>query len=382
VDPTRREAAQEAERNALAPFAARSGESRGRVHPEPEHPVRTAFQRDRDRIVHCSAFRRLEYKTQVFLIHEGDHYRTRLTHTLEVAQISRTIARALRLNEDLAEAIALAHDIGHTPFGHAGEDVLRELMADAGGFEHNQHGLRVVDLLERRYPDFPGLNLTWELREGIAKHKTIWDRPPSAESEFGPDMPVLEAQIVEAADTIAYDNHDIDDGLRSGVLRESDLLDLPLFSEARDWVLERWPGLDRRLTRHQVVRRLIDRSVSDLIETTAATLREAGVASVGEVREAGRPLVGFSSALREQKRELQSALMERLYRHWRVLRVMNRSKRILRRVFRACVEDPREMPPRYRRWVDEVGVERAVCDYVAGMTDRYAEQQYVEMFQL
>lgn len=367
------------ERDTLAPYAAFSADTHGRQHPEPEHDYRTAYQRDRDRIVHSSAFRRLEYKTQVFVNHEGDHYRTRLTHTIEVAQISRTIARSLDLNEDLVEAIALAHDVGHTPFGHTGEEALRELMADEGGFEHNQQGLRVVDVLERYSPDWPGLNLTFEVRESIAKHKTRWDEPTL--SAFGDAHPVLEAQVVEAADSIAYDSHDLDDGLRAGILVGSDLRQLPLWREAETAVSERWPDLDTHFSRRQMIRYLINRAVCDLIDTTRARIADRNIRSVDDVKNHKEPLVGFSDAFRGRKCELEDYLFDALYRDWRVVRMMNKAKRFIVRLFNAYVDVPEQLTPFHQACVKQVGLKRAVCDYIAGMTDRYANEQYVQLFQ-
>jgi dGTPase len=363
----------------LAPWAARSCASAGRRYPEPEAPYRTCFQRDRDRIIHCKAFRRLEYKTQVFLNHEGDHYRTRLTHTIEVTQIARTIARALCLNEDLTEAIALAHDVGHTPFGHSGEEALRVLMRDHGGFEHNAHGLRVVELLEKQYPDFPGLNLTQEVRESIVKHRTRWDRPDSA--RFGPDPALLEAQVVEAADSIAYDNHDLQDGLEAGILTFEDLACIRLWADAEQVVEARHGGLDPIQRGNQVVRHLIDQFVTDVIDATAAEIRSRGLGSVEDVRARGEGVLRCSADLATAKAELERFLYERLYQDYRVVRVTNSARRFVERLFDSYVSDPRQLPPKHRAWTEDVGVHRAVCDYIAGMTDRYAQDQYAQLFE-
>ena len=395
------------EQRELAAFAARSDLSRGRRYQEPEHPYRSIYMRDRDRIIHCTAFRRLEYKTQVFVNHEGDYYRTRLTHTMEVAQIARIIARILRINEDLTEAIALAHDIGHTPFGHSGEEALNELMQADGGFEHNLHGLRVVDVLERRYPDFPGLNLTYEVREAIAKHHTTHDHPPaSAEFDFS-ERPLIEAQVVEVADVIAYDSHDIDDGLKSGLLVEKDLNDVALWRRASEAVEARYDKgkLTADLRRIQAVRQIINMEVTDALEATELNLDWLKLKDPGAVRKCRDNVVTFSDKLKGMKKELEQFLMENLYRHHRVLRMVNKAKRFLTEIFNAYVEDVRQLPVEYQRRMkeeelklregrrgpgapDETELEalrqkaarRIVCDYVAGMTDRYAQEDYIKLF--
>ncbi len=365
------------EREALAAYAMRSSQAPRRRHPEPEHPYRTCFQRDRDRIIHCKAFRRLEYKTQVFLNHEGDHYRTRLTHTIEVDQISRTISRALGLNEDLTEAAALAHDLGHTPFGHAGEETLNAQMVDYGGFEHNAHGLRVVDLLERQYPDFPGLNLTEPVRECIAKHHTRWDEPSEA-SEFPPGPPPLEGQVVEVADPIAYDNHDLADGLEAGIIALPMLREVRLWRDAEECVREARADLSDDQIGKQTVRFLINLLVTDVVETSRRALSEEG----GGERAQGGPanLVRFSRAMWHRKVELEDFLHQTLYRDFRVVRVTNTARRFLEEIWKAYVQDPCQLPPQYQKWAEDVGLYRAVCDYVAGMTDRYAQEQYAQLF--
>ena len=365
----------------LAPWGMKSGASRGRRHPEPEHPYRTAYQRDRDRIVHCRAFRRLEYKTQVFLNHEGDHYRTRLTHTLEVAQLSRTIARALGLNEDLAETIALAHDVGHTPFGHSGEAALNEMMKGHGGFEHNRHGLRVVDMLEARYPAFPGLNLTYEVREGIAKHTTRWDQPRPTDAEFGDGPPLLEAQVVEMADAVAYDNHDLDDGLDAEIIREKDLDNVALWAEASAAVREQMGQLPQDQRIGQTIRYLVNRSMTDLIDNSFAEIEARGLRTPDDARAQQAGVVCFSAEMEKRRTEMQDFLHQSLYQNYRVMRVCNGSRRFMVAVFRELIEHPEELPPEHRRRTEEVGVHAAVCDYVAGMTDRYAQEQYVQFFQ-
>jgi dGTPase len=362
----------------LAPYAMKSVHSRGRCHPEPEAAYRTCYQRDRDRIIHCKAFRRLEYKTQVFLNHEGDHYRTRLTHSIEVTQISRTISRALGLNEDLTEAVALAHDLGHTPFGHSGEEALRDLMADHGGFEHNEQGLRVVDVLERQYPEFPGLNLTHEVRESIAKHRTRWDKPRAQGFEEGP--PLLEAQVVEVADSIAYDNHDLQDGLEAGILGRDDLARLDLWQEAEGAATGRYGPLPEPHLCKQAVRHLIDRFVSDVVECSGAELRTRQIASPEQVRQQEGNAIAFSPGLQAAKDALERFLYQALYMDYRVVRATNSARRFVRGLFEAYVADPRQLPPQYRRWAEKAGLHRAVCDYIAGMTDRYAQDQYMQLF--
>ncbi len=374
-----REAIEEREERTLAPYAAKSRHSRGREHPEPEHPLRTAYQRDRDRIVHSTAFRRLEYKTQVFVNHEGDYYRTRLTHTLEVAQISRTIARIMGLNEDLVEAIALAHDLGHTPFGHSGEQELNEQMKDHGGFEHNRHGLRVVEKLERRYPAFPGLNLSWEVREAIAKHTTRHDRPAIARYDDG-TQPLLEAQAVEVADEIAYNNHDLDDGLTAGLLSERDLRAVELWATTAQAVDDQLPGLPRKLRQRQIIIRLINAQVTDLVETTAARIAERGIRSPEDVRAAGERLFRFSPAMESRKKELEAFLHEELYHHYRVVRMMTKAKRFIRELFQAYLADPRQLPDEHRAAAKTEGLHQAICDYIAGMTDRFAQDEYKKLF--
>jgi len=373
-----REDLERREMQTLAPYAMRSAQSRGRQHPEPEAPYRTCYQRDRDRIIHCKAFRRLEYKTQVFLNHEGDHYRTRLTHTIEVTQVSRTISRALGLNEDLTEAIALAHDLGHTPFGHSGEEALRELMAGHGGFEHNEHGLRIVDLLERQYPDFPGLNLTFEVRESIVKHRTRWDKPRA--EGFGEGPPLLEAQVVEAADSIAYDNHDLQDGLEAGILVPEELEGVELWREAECATRARYGGLTGSMFCKQVVRLLIDRFVTDAVSSSQAEIGASGVAAWADVGRRTGNLIRFSRDLEERKSALEQFLYSALYMDHRVVRVTNSARRFIQGLFEAYVADPRQLPPQHGRWADKVGLHRAVCDYIAGMTDRYAQDQYMQLF--
>ncbi|HHX66244.1 MAG TPA: deoxyguanosinetriphosphate triphosphohydrolase [Chloroflexi bacterium] len=362
----------------LAPYAQQSGASRGRRYAEEEHAYRTALQRDRDRILHTTAFRRLEYKTQVFVNYEGDHYRTRLTHTLEVSQIARTIARALRLNQDLAEAIAMAHDLGHTPFGHSGEAALHEMMINKGGFNHNTQGLRIVEWLEKRYPQFPGLNLTWEVREGIIKHSTDYDTPEADEYEPA-YRATLEAQIINLADEVAYNTHDLDDGLRSGLLDPRELYDVSLWREALEAL-----GVDggslSAMDRNRVVRYLVNREVSDIVATTAERLRAVAPRSVEDVRRHDVDPVTFSDEMRIKNRELKRFLMERLYRHWRVMRMQEKVKRVVRRLFEAYNDEPQQLPDSVKNILRADTQERIICDYVAGMTDRYALQEYRKLF--
>jgi dGTPase len=366
---------------ALASYAMRSRTSRGRDHAEEEHPLRSAFQRDRDRIIHTTAFRRLEYKTQVFVNHEGDYFRTRLTHTMETAQIARTIARTLRLNEDLAEAVALAHDLGHTPFGHAGERTLDGLMANEGGFEHNSQSLRIVELLERRYPRFPGLNLTWEVREGIVKHSPPYDRPLAQRFASG-EAPCLEAQIVDYADAIAYNSHDLDDGLKSGLLTLEQLAAVELWRQIQEEIAASYPDLPPRILRYQSIRRLIDIMVTDLIVTTRERLRIGGIACVEDVRRAGQPLAGFSAAIDRKHEELKSFLRENLYRHFRVVRMTVKACRVMRELFDAYMKEPRQLPPHVQARCQQgtQSLARIVTDYIAGMTDRFLFEEHRKLF--
>jgi dGTPase len=369
------------EATTLAPYAMSSRASRGRRHAEPEHPFRMVFQRDRDRVIHSSAFRRLEYKTQVFVNHEGDYYRTRLTHTMEAAQITRTVARALGLNEDLAEAVALAHDLGHTPFGHAGERTMHRLMAPHGGFDHNSQSLRIVDVLEERYPDFRGLNLSWEVREGIVKHSTRYDRPEV--QAFEPDLaPTLEAQIVDFADEIAYNAHDIDDGLQSGMLDADELAAVGLWADALRSVSQRAGGASEHVRRYQAVRTLIDRLVGDLCASVLERLDARGIASLDGVRAVKPRLVDFSTEMTDRNRELKTFLYDRLYTHYRVTRMTKKADRILTALFTVYMEEPKQLPPHVVRRVEEEGetIARVVADYVAGMTDRFALQEYKKLF--
>jgi len=368
------------EGESLATYATRSSDCQGRVYDEPEHPFRLPFQRDRDRIIHSTAFRRLEYKTQVFVNHEGDYYRTRLTHSIEAGQITRTLCRVLGLNEDLGEAVALAHDLGHTPFGHAGERVLNKLMEPYGGFEHNAQSLRIVDVLEERYPGFPGLNLTWEVREGIVKHSSEYDRP--LVQRFAPGVqPVLEAQIVDFADEIAYNSHDIDDGLKSEMLEERDLASVALWAEAREWVRRQHADTTESIQRYQTVRRIIDHLVTDMIGAMLGRIEEYGIRTLADVRACKVRLAGLSPAMAEQNLELKQALLERLYRHHRVTRMTMKAKRIMTDLFHTYMDEPQQMPPHVHRRIEEGEPQpRVVADYIAGMTDRFAFDEYKKLF--
>jgi dGTPase len=371
------------ERPDLASYAAHSAASRGRRFPEPPKDDRPAFERDRDRIIHCAAFRRLEYKTQVFVNHEGDYYRTRLTHSLEVAQIARGIARRLRLNEDLVEALALAHDLGHTPFGHTGEHVLNRLMQGHGGFEHNRQSLRIVDLLEERYPGFNGLNLSWETREGIIKHSSDYDRPdPSDTEEFDPGIPpTLEAQIIDLADEIAYNNHDIDDGLKAGYLPLEELASLELWREVSGQVRAKFPLLDEERHIFQTISHLIGTLIRDLVATTESNLARSGITRLDEVRAQPHRIVRFSVETLGKNKELKAFLYKRLYRHYKVERMRVKAERFLTLLFENYREHPTLLPGAYQQRFDQYGQERVICDYLAGMTDRYAMDEYKRLFE-
>jgi dGTPase len=365
----------------LAPYAARSSQSRGRRFAEADPPTRTQFQRDRDRIIHCTAFRRLEYKTQVFVNHEGDLFRTRLTHSLEVAQIGRAAARSLRVNEDLVEAIALAHDLGHTPFGHAGQDALNECMTPFGGFEHNLQSLRVVDELEERYGAFDGLNLCFETREGILKHcspDNARQLGPVAERFLLRRQPSVEAQIANVADEIAYNNHDVDDGLRSGLVVTPQIEEIPIVARHVAEVRSHFPGIGERRAVHETVRRMINTLVVDLIEQTQRRIALAAPASVDDVRSAG-PLVGFSAPVLAEAEALKRFLRDKLYRHPEVMRMTAKARRIVTELFEAFHQEPRLLPTDHQVRVANEGP-RAIADYIAGMTDRFAIREHRRLF--
>lgn len=365
----------------LVAYAVTADNSRGRVHADSEPVHRGEFQRDRDRIVHSTAFRRLEYKTQVFVNHEGDLFRTRLTHSIEVAQIARAIARALRVNEDLAEAVSLAHDLGHTPFGHAGQEALNECMRQHGGFEHNLQSLRTVDLLEERYASFPGLNLCFETREGIVKHcspENARQLGDLGERFLTRRQPSLEAQICNLADEVAYNNHDIDDGLRAGLISLGQLEEVALFARHLEEVRQLYPGLTGRRLIHEAIRRVINTLVCDLIETTRANLARHGPRELADVRLAP-PLVTFSDELAAAQRAMKRFLRTQLYHHYHVLRMANKANRIVVDLFSAFISDQRLLPPQYQA-ADRSDAPRRVADYIAGMTDRYAIREHRRLF--
>lgn len=373
-----REELERLEDKALAPYGMRSGQSHGRRYPEEEASYRTAFQRDRDRILHNTAFRRLEYKTQVFVIHEGDYYRTRLTHTLEVAQIGRTMARALGANEDLVEAVCLAHDLGHPAFGHAGEMTLNHLMAQHGSFDHNRQSLRIVDKLAVHYPEFEGLNLTWEVREGMVKHETEYDIADA--TGFEPEKQcTLEGQLANPADEIAYTAHDLDDGLRSGLLRPEQLTGIAWWERLKESL--NWNGKDfNDMIRYRLTRRLIGLLVTDLITSTSERLEQCHCASVEDVRQRPQKIVGLSPETAAMTRELKRFLYERLYRHPHVMRMQLKAERVITALFEAYIGEPAQLPFEVQAKLQERSLERLVCDYIAGMTDRYALQEYAKLF--
>ncbi len=367
----------------LADYAAKSEQSRGRAHEEPYKDTRLAYERDRDRIIHCAAFRRLEYKTQVFVNHEGDYYRTRLTHSLEVAQIARGIARSLRLNEDLVEALALSHDLGHTPFGHTGEEVLNRLMKDHGGFEHNRQSLRIVTLLEQRYPDFDGLNLSWETREGIIKHSSDYDGAGSeALRDYEPrQRPHLEAQLIDLADEIAYNNHDIDDGLKAGYIKLEDLCQVELWQQTWARVGEKFPGLDQRRQVLQTISYLISELIHDLVMTTSNNIEALNIQSPAEVRRQPQNLVSFSPQMQQLNRQLKKFLYQKLYRHYKVERMRVKAERFLTLLFENYASHPSLLPEKYQQRFAVYGTERVICDYIASMTDRYAQDEYKRLYE-
>ncbi len=379
--PYSRRHLEDLEDQTLAPYAVRSRDSRGRLHPEDEPDYRIAFQRDRDRILHTTAFRRLEYKTQVFVISEGDYYRTRLTHTLEVTQLGRTLARALGVNEDLTEAICLGHDLGHPCFGHSGERTLHDLMASHGGFDHNRQTLRIVEKLEQRFPGWPGLNLTWEVREGLVKHETEYD--VSDASGYEPDLACsLEGQIANVADELAYTAHDLDDGLRAVLIVPLDLQEVALWQE-----LVTRLGLDpcaalASLDRHRLIRSLIGWGVTDVVRTTTQRLQDEGIDSVTKIRARSSPIIGFSDEAQSRHQELKQFLYQCLYRHWRVVRMAAKAERVLRALFEAYTAEPAQLPDSVQRRiaVSEEVIERLICDYIAGMTDRFALDEHARLF--
>ncbi len=362
------------ESDVLAPFAQKSGDSRGRQYSEPSHAYRTEFQRDRARTIHSRAFRRLEYKTQVFLNGTGDHLRTRLTHSIEVASISRTIARALGLNEDLAEAIALAHDLGHAPFGHSGEEMLAECMRDHGGFDHNRQSLRVVELLETAYPNFPGLNLTFEVREGLQKHQAVYEFPASRAEEY--HCPSLEAQVADLADEITYYSHDLDDAVDFEILSPTQLSENEVWRRSHRAVLARYSGSREPELHKLIIRDIIDNEVHDVVATSAQSIADAGVQSADQVRRQSVSLIRYSDQLAEANRALRKFLYQHVYYHPRVSEVNRRACEMLRRVFEAYLVDPGRLGDEATARIEKEGLHRTVCDYVAGMTDRYLIEEY------
>ncbi|MBG0788731.1 MAG: deoxyguanosinetriphosphate triphosphohydrolase [Anaerolineaceae bacterium] len=374
-----RQQLEELEDQNLAPYGVRSRNSKGRLFPEDEPDYRTIFQRDRDRILHTTAFRRLEYKTQVFINYEGDYYRTRLTHTLEVAQIGRSVARALGANEDLVETICLAHDLGHPPFGHSGERTLARMMMDHGGFNHNHHSFRIVTQLEKRYPEFDGLNLTWEVLEGIIKHETDYD--VSDATEFNPELRGhLEAQIANVADELAYTAHDLDDGLRSGMITPAQLSGVSLWEVINESIGRRRSDTLDDLARHRLIRRLIGIEVTDLVQSIDRMIRRSGIRNVEELQQLPYNVVGFSEDMHRRNRELKDFLFKNLYNHYRVVRMSVKADRILENIFQAYVQEPAILPEQYQDLIDKKGLEETVCDYIAGMTDRFAIDEYQKLF--
>jgi dGTPase len=366
------------EDQSLAPYGIHSKDSKGRLYPEDEHEYRTCFQKDRDRVLHTTAFRRLEYKTQVFINYEGDYYRTRLTHTLEVAQIGRTIALALGANETLVEAICLAHDMGHPPFGHSGEHILNKLMKDHNGFEHNKQSFRIVTKLENRYPDFPGLNLTWETLEGIVKHETEYDKTDA--SEFNPELRGhLEAQITNIADELAYTAHDLDDGLRSGIITVPMLKDIELWKLVTDSIGWKGNGLDD-LTRHRIIRRLIGIEMKAFLEATTEKINNSGASSVDEIQRLAYNVISFGDEIQKLNRQLKDFLFQEMYQHYRVVRMAVKAERIVEDLFNAYRSDPAILPKHVQLGIDQDGLEQTICDYIAGMTDRFAVEEHQKLF--
>jgi dGTPase len=369
---------EETEDKALAPYGMRSRSTKGRAYLDGEPEYRTSFQRDRDRILHTTAFRRLEYKTQVFINFEGDYFRTRLTHTLEVAQIGRTLARALGANEDLVESICLAHDLGHSPFGHSGEVALNRLMKEFGGFDHNRQSLRIVTELEQRYPEFPGLNLTWEVREGMVKHESEYDI--SDAREFSPDLRGnLETQICNIADELAYTTHDLDDGIRSGMITPAMLDGIALWEILKETFNWRGPALDD-MERHRMIRHLVGLLITDVIHATDARLRESGAKSPLELQRLNHNLIGYSEDVQRRNRELKDFLYNRLYRHYRVVRMQVKAERIVTSLFNSYREEPPTLPNHVQKFIAVRGLERTICDYIAGMTDRFAVEEHERLF--
>lgn len=365
----------------LAPYAQKSKHSMGRCYKEEEHDYRSCYQRDKDRIIYSTAFRRLEYKTQVFVNHEGDYYRTRLTHTLEVSQVACSIARALKLNEDLVEAISLAHDLGHTPFGHSGEDALHEIMKDHEGFDHNTQGLRVVDLLEDRYPDFPGLNLTYEVREGIIKHSTPFDRPRPAIPFELKGSPILEIQVVDIADEIAYDNHDLDDGITSGLIKEEDLKNVRLWAEKNRQIKKAYPNIKDEIRKYQIIRSLINSQVTDVLNQTEHNIERFRIKRGQDVVKIPERIVTASKGMQAMRLAMREFLTKNLYQHYRVIRMSNKAYRFIESLFKVYLEKVEQLPPTTLARLQKEDKHRVICDYIAGMTDRYALDEYKKFFE-
>ena len=374
----KRQDIEELENNSLASYAVKSGNSKGRQHKEKEHPYRTRFQRDRDRVIHSSAFRRLEYKTQVFVYHEGDYYRTRLTHSMEVAQIARSICKSMQLNEDLAESIALSHDLGHPPFGHTGQKILNELLKNHGGFEHNKQGLRVVRLLEKRYPEFSGLNLTWELQEGISKHSVDLENPIMGMKGY--NFPSLEAQVADCSDGIAYNAHDLDDGITSGLLNLEQVRKLALWREHEKVLDQKYKNLDFKLKKYQIVRQIINNLITDFRRTTLKNLKVNKIQSVDDVRCAKKRMAGFSASMFEKNRELKKFLHQNLYNHRKVKRMEFKSEMCLTGLFKAFTTHFALLPELVQREGGHDSLQRRICDYISGMTDRYAISEYEKLY--
>ena len=372
-----RQKLEEIEDRSLAPYGMRSQDSKGRAYLDDEPDYRTCFQRDRDRILHTTAFRRLEYKTQVFFNFEGDYFRTRLTHTLEVAQVGRTLARALGANEDLVEAICLAHDIGHSPFGHSGESTLAKLMKDYGGFDHNKQSLRIVTELEQRFPEFPGLNLTWEVREGMVKHESEYDVTDAR--DYNPELRGnLETQICNVADELAYTTHDLDDGLRSGMITPAKLEGIALWEILVQTFNWHGPAL-QELERHRMIRHLVGLLVSDMIQATDTRLQESGAKSALDLQKLSYNVIGYSEDMQRRNREIKDFLFKNLYRHYRVVRMQLKAEQIVTNLFNAYKSEPLSLPDHVQAWIPARGLERTICDYIAGMTDRYAIEEYERM---
>jgi len=373
-----REYQESIEEKFLAPYAIHSKNSRGRKYPESEPDYRTCFQRDRDRVLHTTAFRRLEYKTQVFINYEGDYYRTRLTHTLEVTQIGRTIARALGASEDLVEVICMAHDMGHPPFGHSGETTLNQLMQGYGGFNHNHHSYRIVTEIERRYPDFPGLNLSWEVLEGMVKHETEYDKTDAL--EYDPSLRGnLEAQITNVADELAYTSHDLDDGLRSGIITPEMLSGIELWEMASERHFKNGCSMDD-LTRHMIIRDLTGLQVTSMINTSAINLEKSQVKSARELQSLDHNVVGFDDEMKKRNRILKDFLFKNMYHQYRVVRMHKKAERILTELFNAYANEPSMLPQQFQNLIEEKGKQRTISDYLAGMTDRFAVDEYAKLF--